>query len=676
MKLSPTIIQHLHKYSSFQSEQKVSTKTENPIERMQEVQEEWLSGGGEQFNLKALQRLHQQAIDASAGSSSFLPPEEIEKNVRETAVIGWVEYTNHLPQNDVIKAADQYFKKIQVIDNHTQLEEYVYDQDLSDGYFCYIGHGTTELFTAALKSIKKHSDDIVIVTDPTYGLFVPPLLHDNKGVEILKLNKEDDYKPNANRLVELITSTNVRLEEQYFIEVKIVSAFLTAFFQIHETVLPMQAKRSLSMQCESLKEILELPNLNHTKIDQATNSFNQALNSCLENIPSSDASLWQRKLMLPFCPRVRGYFHINPQMPLGIICNQKEINKIAETLNHFPDVTVIDDLTYYDLCFDNKVKPGTFAQSILKKKTLTLYSASKQFALAGTRTGIALGPQNLIQPIAKHSFNTVNTPSVFSSEVAFQIFKMNPKTREKYLNDTTSEYAFRRDFSISLLQGIEQVDNEEHHEKIKKTLSGLKINLGEQATLLKGIEGLTFPVIPQAGFFLLIDFTHYQNQYLGTTKLSTSRDFRNAFYSLTDLNTVPGEIMLHFDKPILRFSFSLSPKDILESVYRFKNVLSLCRAEPLLALDNQTDLEEKAKMGSGSFKVVADAKASTIKQASSQAAGKKTPSSFTRSLLPAFHQHKKEQKEVSSKAKQQTATRPRGKRKITPNKRYANGEYQ
>ncbi|MBN9287843.1 MAG: hypothetical protein BGO43_03085 [Gammaproteobacteria bacterium 39-13] len=680
MKHSPTpesTTEHLQKYSSFQSKQEASKVSLDPLERMKQVQDEWLSGVGEEFCLKTLKQLHQQSIDASAGSSTFLPPEEVEQKIRETPILGWVEYTNHLPQKDLVKAAEQYFKKIEVLDKTTQLEVDVYDQDLSNGYFCYVGHGTTELFTSALKSIKKHPNDVVIITDPTYGLFIPPLLEESKGVEILKINEENNYKPDPKALTNLIETTNAKLQNTYLIEVKIIAAFLSAFFQVNEKFLSKLDEIDLTQKCDALKYMLISSQAKPETLDQAVSVFNQTLNKYLKKIPSEVAPYWQNKLSLSYCPRVRGYFHINPQMPLGTICSQSDIDSLADSLSHFPDITVIDDLTYYDLCLSQKTRPGTFAKSQLKNKTLTLYSISKQFALAGVRTGIAIGPQNIIQPIAKHSFNSVNTPSVFTSEAAFQIFKMDHKKREKYLLETNEEYAFRRDFAIALLKGIEHIGNAEHQEKIKATLKELKISARQQTLLLQGIKGITFPVIPEAGFFLLIDFSHYKDQYISSTQLQTSRDFRNAFYSLADLNTLPGEMMLHFDKPILRFSFSLTPKDILESVYRFKNVLSLCRPEPeLTASDKASPTVEKVKKLSPATRTVRHDKGSQkVITREDKKIDTEAKDSYSPAILNAFNQHKKEKKKTPVQANDSKRKQTRVKRKIKPNTRYAGETY-
>ncbi len=88
-------------------------------------------------------------------------------------------------------------------------------------------------------------------------------------------------------------------------------------------------------------------------------------------------------------------------------------------------------------------------------------------------------------------------------------------------------------------------------------------------------------VTPASGFFVIIDFSEYQGMYLGTTQLNQSRDFRNAFYRLSDVNTVPGEMMYMFDRPVLRFSYSISPKEIIDSFLRIKAVLAQCKPEPL-----------------------------------------------------------------------------------------------
>lgn len=584
MSLSGPQIKYLVRYSQFQAKQPITGAALALLERMNIVQKEWLEGDGLDV-VKELRTLHQQPIDASSGSSAFAPDEEIEEKLKTIHTTQLIEYNNHLPQANFVQAADKYFHQIYVLPESIHIKQDVYDKAKEKDYFSIVGHGTTELFNSALKAIIKSKGDVVIVTSPTYGLFLNPILQHQATIEMLPLTENQHYKPSPKALSALIKATHVKLQNEFKKKVALTEQLLKYYMSEQKT--PASEKKSLLAYINTLTKCLSVTFDNFDDIDKATQIFNDAL--------STYDPLWKEKLELPFCPRVRGYFHINPHMPLGTICTQPEINKLAVALEAFPDVTVIDDLTYYDLILSTSIRPGTFANSTLKERTLTLYSVSKQFALAGVRSGIALGVQKLILPIAKDIFNTVNTVNTFSTEALYLTFTWGSKKRIKYLEETNTEYAFRRDFAISLVQGIQHITNKKQVTRIHQELSKLNVSDEKIETLLNGIPGLSITHSPDSGYFLLIDFSDYKGKFLGTTLLNQSRDFRNAFYCLADINTVPGELMYEFDKPILRFSYSLETKDILEGLLRIKAILELTRAAPLtVAQIQQAQQKEKS----------------------------------------------------------------------------------
>jgi aspartate/methionine/tyrosine aminotransferase len=633
MSLSGPQIKYLVRYSQFQAKQPVTDPSLTPLTRMNIVQKEWLEGDGLDV-VKELKTLHQQPIDASSGSSAFAPDEEIEAKLKATHTTQLIEYNNHLPQANFVQAADKYFHQIYVLPESIHIKQDVYDKATEKDYFSIVGHGTTELFNSALKAIIKSKGDVVIVTSPTYGLFLNPILQHQATIEMLPLTEKQHYKPSAQALSALIKATHVKLQQDHKKKMTFTEQLLNHFMSAEK--IPASEKAQLSAHLRTLIKCLSKSIDHFENIDKATQTFNDAL--------SKYDPLWKEKLELPFCPRVRGYFHINPHMPLGTICTQPEIDKLAVALEAFPDVTVIDDLTYYDLILSTSIRPGTFANSKLKERTLTLYSVSKQFALAGVRSGIALGVQKLILPIAKDIFNTVNTVNTFSTEALYLTFTWGSKKRIKYLEETNTEYAFRRDFAISLVQGIQHITNKKQVTRIHQELS--KFNLSDEKieTLLNGISGLSITHSPDSGYFLLVDFSSYKGKFLGTTQLNQSRDFRNAFYCLTDVNAVPGELMYEFDKPILRFSYSLEIKDILEGLLRIKAVLELTKTAPLTIKEIQEAQQEEASVKVSSKK-------------------KEKPKTFT----PQFHAKRLTDEENFKKSMTNIiSNRKKGKRKVKP----------
>lgn len=79
----------------------------------------------------------------------------------------------------------------------------------------------------------------------------------------------------------------------------------------------------------------------------------------------------------------------NPSNPLGNIIEKSELSKIAEVLRRYPDLLVIFDEAYIEMCF----VPCTSLLSIapdLKKRIIILRSATKSFSAAGERMALLI----------------------------------------------------------------------------------------------------------------------------------------------------------------------------------------------------------------------------------------------------------------------------------------------
>ncbi|MGD9591485.1 MAG: aminotransferase class I/II-fold pyridoxal phosphate-dependent enzyme [Candidatus Berkiella sp.] len=626
--------------------------------RLEIVQKEWLNGEGLDVD-PVFSRLSNKSIDASTGSSAFAPPQRIEDEITQVPPSQFPEYHNHIPQEDLVKAAEKYFKQIGVLPLNATLKQDIYEAKNDNDLFSVIGHGTTHLFTSSLQSIIKTKGDVIIVTQPTYGLFAEPILENGGVIAPLLLNKDHHFKPNPVELESIISSTNAKLIDNYFKHIQLTCVLLNAY--LSEKKINIANKKKI---LKLIGAVSKAAKSNKTKdfslIDNAQESYNSALKALInDHVANDEVSFWLDKLRLPLCQRVRGYLHMNPHMPIGNICSQSEIDKLAKAMSPFNDLQVIDDLTYYDIVMsDAKTSPGTFAKSSLMHRTLTLYGLSKQFALASIRAGYALGPKKLIKPICEDIFRTNNTPNIFTRDAFYSIFNWPQSQRKEYLEETNKEYTFRREFTMALIQGQNKQPSKDTLKKIKSTLKSIGISQKEQDALLKGIPGLKVVVKPESGFFLIIDFSHYQGKYIGTTQLNQSRDFRNAFYCLTDLNTIPGEMMYMFDQPVLRFSYSMLPKEIVEAVIRMKGVLNACQTKPMTAKE-----------------IAAIEKQTKPKPAAKSTANKFEEKEISKVFLPKYERTKQEKRE-SRKIKGTLTTvtpglyqsREKGKRKVKPRK--------
>jgi len=543
-----------------------SINEEDLINRGLAIQKQWVIGSdpyfegldGKRYKVDSLAVSQwvgkdKEEIDASTGSNGFMPPESITRQLREIDEDKLAHYGNHLPPQDFIQPAADYLVQQGILEKGASIGFSPYDTAYTADYYLIIGNGTTALFSSLMRILIKTKGDVIVSTAPTYGLFVEPILSAGGKIEFLFLNEKNDYKPKAEELVERIAAINATLREEYLEAVQCLKE-LCPYDTPHFSGIEKLLKEEGSFD----------------KLDTLCASYNHWLRE------NNSRAMYDRLNLMP-CPRVRGYFHINPHMPFGNVLTQAEINALAKELRVVPGITIVDDLSYHDVILDPcKKTPGTFAKSDLKSQVVTLYGASKQYALPGVRTGIALGSQQIIGDLAHAVFKDANMINVYSIEAMQQVVTLPSDVRKDYLQDINGEYALFRDLSLALLQGLSVVPKA-RHQKIKSILIENKIDEEN----LKGIQGLTVLNVPDAGFFLMIDFSFYKNKFLGETLLETSMDFYDAFRYLAQLITLPGELSCYFEKPVLRFSFSLGYETIIEAILRMKKVLACCQDNPL-----------------------------------------------------------------------------------------------
>lgn len=571
--------------------------TQEQLKHLSAIQQEWLSGHDTAYVIKSLQQLHKDPIDASSGSSGFLPPEGIEKSLREDiATEELVDYTNHLLPKELIDAATLYFQEHNIIPSKATIGADPYDDKTKHDFYAMHGHGTTELFSFILKALVKNKEDVIILSTPTYGLFIEPITH-LANVATMTMTKNDDYKPNAEQLEQLeqlIESTNLTLKVNYLSLISVTSDLLSIALPNNRT--SKNAQDNLTKKLLMLQQAIKanMKSAQFSLIDPLTNEYNDNLMHSLPKILQGPLlNIWQDKLRLPLCPRVRSYFHVNPHMPMGSVMSQEETEKLALVIAPYSDITVIDDLTYHDLVLPPcKVQPGTFAKTTtMQQRCISLYGLSKQYGLAALRSAIAIGPKLIIKSLAHDVFTHVNMPSIYSQKALHFIFKMTRVDKEKYLTETLNEYAFRRDLAIALVSGIHKIIDKKNKDKIIKILTET-LPVDSQKSLLQGIPGISIAHIPESGFFLLLDFSAFKDKYIGNMKLQTSMDMHKCICYLTDVNMVPGELNLDFYSPVLRFSFCIPPTDIIEALIRIKNVLGYCKDEKIDLTTKQLHLKK------------------------------------------------------------------------------------
>ena len=139
------------------------------------------------------------------------------------------------------------------------------------------------------------------------------------------------------------------------------------------------------------------------------------------------------------------------QNPTGAECSDEELQKVADlAIKH--DLFVLCDEAYFDIRYEGQSKslaslPG------MAERCLILYTFSKRFAMTGWRLGAAVGPEDLIDTIAKLNVNDESCSNHFIQYGAIEGLTGDKSEPEKILR-TLKE---RRDKAVEILNTIEGV---------------------------------------------------------------------------------------------------------------------------------------------------------------------------------------------------------------------------
>ncbi|MGN1322239.1 MAG: pyridoxal phosphate-dependent aminotransferase [Methanosphaera sp.] len=115
---------------------------------------------------------------------------------------------------------------------------------------------------------------------------------------------------------------------------------------------------------------------------------------------------------------------IDPLNPLGTAYTKEEIKEIAEIAKE-NNIIVLHDITYRDFARDH-----TLVAKYAPEHTITIYSFSKIFGMAGLRIGAVICSPDLMRPIRASVINDLGTNSL-AQEAAIA----GLETKDKWVND-------------------------------------------------------------------------------------------------------------------------------------------------------------------------------------------------------------------------------------------------
>lgn len=344
--------------------------------------------------------------------------------------------------------------------------------------------------------------DVVIMTGPNYGLFGFKPERINANVEIINLEKEDDYIINPNKLDNLIKEINNKLKSKY-------------------------------------------TNLDYT-------------------------------------PKVVAYVNGNPCNPTGKVMGKNRLDTLKNLAEvcMTNDVFIIDDLIYRDITYDTSniaipvaSIPGAF------KNTISLFGLSKSYGLASLRAGFVVADEVIIREIINRIFQQIDAvPSIIGEALigAFNDSKKRNDAYKKYFKKLNAEYFYRYNLLKSLIMGLDSIEDEKLRSKINKRVR--KINKDGVSLLNKGIKDVNIikELEPEAGFFVVVDFTNLKNKKYKDFKIETEEDLVTLFYSEIKLRFLMGKSIAWPNKEDLigRLTFAKSEEEIINALVLMNGIIN------------------------------------------------------------------------------------------------------
>ncbi len=142
-----------------------------------------------------------------------------------------------------------------------------------------------------------------------------------------------------------------------------------------------------------------------------------------------------------------------PSNPTGVCYNEKSLNIIKEVAEKY-DLLVIADDVYDFYSYENKFTP-IFTLPEMEKRTLSICSFSKDFAMTGWRIGYAISKvPNLIETMEYINEGIIYSAPSISQRAGLHALQDFKRIKDKYVGlfKERVEYAYERAKNISYLE--------------------------------------------------------------------------------------------------------------------------------------------------------------------------------------------------------------------------------
>ena len=277
---------------------------------------------------------------------------------------------------------------------------------------------------------------------------------------------------------------------------------------------------------------------------------------------------------MPKGNRVVGLLNLNPNNPLGTVMGKKQEKKLYNIGNICKkyDMYVIDDMVYRDLCFekDNIALPIATFDSLFDN-TITMFSLSKSYEMAGLRGGFVVANNKIIKGIQDRIFQTVDSISTLTTTTVTATYDTKyDKYRKKYIDKVLEMYKYRYDLLKAIVYGIHTIKNNQR--KIKNDCEKI-LGKEKKKKLLEGFKHIKLynDMEIESGFFALLDFTWYKGKKINNCLIENDIDMFKYLFEKLKIKSIPGSaFMMPEEKIIIRINFAIDLDPLISSLFVVK----------------------------------------------------------------------------------------------------------
>ena len=142
----------------------------------------------------------------------------------------------------------------------------------------------------------------------------------------------------------------------------------------------------------------------------------------------------------------------NYQNPISAESSKEEMEQIAD-IAISNDLWVLSDEAYYEMIYEGKSRSIVEIPN-MKERTVILYTFSKKFAMTGWRVGASIGPEKIINIIAKLNINAESCTTHFIQEAMVEALTGDMVGAKEIL----SRLKNRRNVAVLGLNAIDGID--------------------------------------------------------------------------------------------------------------------------------------------------------------------------------------------------------------------------